>query len=186
MLAIDAPEAFGSLVDAVAETDLARTELALATPGVDLVVARGWYSSTELWSPDLFDRFVCPSVKALAGAAHRHGKKFCYVMTTGLEILGTRLADAGVDVVYFVDPLQGNISLERARDLLGDRMTMVGGVNSFTLQSEGGGEIRDGVRRAIETLGPTNRFILHPVDALFPETPWANVEAMIEAWEEFR
>ena len=46
--------------------------------------------------------------------------------------------------------------------------------------------IRDEVRRAIQTLGPTNRFILHLVDALFPDTPWEGVEHMIEAWQEYR
>jgi hypothetical protein len=34
----------------------------------------------------------------------------------------------------------------------------------------------------MDTLGPTQRFILHPVDALFPDTPWSGIEAMIAAW----
>jgi hypothetical protein len=40
------------------------------------------------------------------------------------------------------------------------------------------------VRRAVETLAPSGRFILHPVDSLFPDTPWSGVEAMIAAWRE--
>ena len=185
-LALDAPTAFGELMDLITETDLVRTELAASTPGVDMVVARGWYSSTDFWSPALFDQFVYPYVAALARAAHGHGVKFGYVMTTGVELLGPRLADAGVDVLYFVDPVQDTITLERARALLGDRMTLVGGINSTRLTSAPAGEIRDDVRRAIDTLGPGNRFILHPVDALFPDTPWRGVETMIEAWAEAR
>jgi hypothetical protein len=34
---------------------------------------------------------------------------------------------------------------------------------------------------AIEKLGPTNRFILHPVDAVFPDIPWDAVKTLIEA-----
>ena len=34
----------------------------------------------------------------------------------------------------------------------------------------------------MNVLGPTNRFILHPMDAVFPDTPWEGVERMIEAW----
>ena len=112
---------------------MARTALAASNPGVDMVVERGWYFSTDFWSPKLFERFLFPHIKELAACAHRYGKKFGYVMTTGVEILGPRLADAGVDV-----------------------------------------------------LGPTNHFILHPVDALFPDTPWEGVEAMIDAWKQFR
>ena len=186
MMAMDAPAAFGQLIDTIAETDYARTELAASTDGVDLVCQRGWYSLTDFWSPRLFDRYVYPHLAELAAAAHRHGKKFGYVMTTGVERLGSRLADAGVDVLYFVDPVLDRISLEKARELFGDRMTMVGGLNALGLASGDPQRIREDVRRAIEVLGPTNRFILHPLDAIFPDTPWEGVEQMIEAWKECR
>ncbi len=186
MLAIDAPEAFARLIDIIAQTDYARTELAAATDGVDMVCQRGWYSSTDFWSPRLFDAHVYPHLAELTALAHRHGKKFAYVMTTGVERLGPRLADAGVDVLYFVDPTLDRISLEKARELFGDRMTMVGGVNALTLASGDRKRIRDEVRRAVEVLAPTNRFILHPMDAIFPDTPWEGVEQMIEAWRECR
>lgn len=184
LMSMDEPESFERLVDIIAETDYARTELAVTTPGVDMVVQRGWYSSMDFWSPGLFDRYVVPHLVELVRLAHTHGKKFGYVMTTGVETLGPRLADAGVDVLYFVDPVQDRFSLERARELLADRLTMVGGINTITLCSGDLTRIREEVRRAMDTLGPTQRFILHPVDALFPDTPWEGVEAMIEAWKE--
>lgn len=183
MLAMDHPGAFGELFHTITATDLARTEMAASTEGVDMVVARGWYSSTDLWSPALFEQFTFPYIKAIAETAHRHGKKFGYVMTTGVETLGGRLADAGVDVLYFVDPVQDTISLETARDLLGDRLTIVGGINTVSLNVDSSDTIRDKVLRAVDILGPTSRFILHPVDALFPDTPWSAIEAMIEAWK---
>lgn len=186
MLALDAPDAFGRMMDIIAETDYARTELAAAHEGVDMVCQRGWYSSTDFWSPALFDQYVFPHLSELTALAHRHGKKFGYVMTTGVETLGPRLADAGVDLLYFVDPVQDGIALQTVRDTLASRMTVVGGTNALTLQSGETGRIRDEVRRAIDTLGSTNRFILHPVDAIFPDTPWAGVETMIEAWTEAR
>ena len=109
MMAMDEPKAFGKLVDIIAEADLGRTELAASFPEVDMVVQRGWYSSTDFWSPKLFNDFVYPHIKELAKTAHKYGKKFGYVMTTGIEILGSRLAEAGVDVLYFADPIQDGI-----------------------------------------------------------------------------
>jgi L-fucose isomerase-like protein len=105
MLALDHPAEFQELFETVTETDRARVDLAARHPGVDLVVERGWYSSTNFWSPALFERFVFPHIRTLAAAAHAHGKKFAYVMTTGVEVLGPRLPEAGVDVLYFVDPI---------------------------------------------------------------------------------
>jgi hypothetical protein len=183
-MAMETPQAFAQLVDIIFEADYGRTKLAVTAPGVDIVVQRGWYSSTDFWSPRLFDRFVVPHLRELTGLAHRYGKKFAYVMTTGVEKLGLCLAEAGVDVLYFVDPVQDRLPLEAARQLLGGRMTLVGGTNALTLASGDRRRIREEVHRAIDVLGPTQRFILHPLDAIFPDTPWEGVEAMIDAWKE--
>ncbi len=183
MMAVDHARAFMDLMEIITQTDLGRTELAASTPGVDIVVARGWYSGLDFWSPDLFNKFVYSYVQKLAAMAHRHGKKFGYTMTTGVEILGGRLAEAGVDILYFIDPVQDDITIEKARDLLGERMTLVGGTNALTLASKNADQIEREVRRAIDVLGPTNRFILHPVDAIFPDTPWQGIEKMIEVWQ---
>jgi hypothetical protein len=184
MMATDAPQAFGQWREIIFATDYARTELAASHPGVDIVCERGWYSSTDFWSPRLFDQFAFPYVARLAELAHRCHKKYAYVMTTGVARLGPRLADAGVDLLYFVDPVQDKITLTKARELLGGRMTLAGGTSALSLKSGDPKRIRDEVRRAIEVLGPTNRFILHPVDAIFPDTPWCGVQQMIEAWKE--
>jgi hypothetical protein len=185
-LAMDNPSAFSELMEIVTETDLARVELAARQPGIDLIVERGWYSSTDFWSPPLFDQFLVEHVRRLADMTHRHGKTFCYTVTTGIEILGPRLVDAGVDVLYFVDTLLDGISLQKARDLLGSKMCLVGGANAITLGTKDPKMIGDEVRQSVAALGPTGRFILHPIDALFPDTPWEGVEMLIEAWEKVR
>jgi uroporphyrinogen-III decarboxylase len=179
------PDSFHKLMDQIAETDYARTELAVKNPGVDMVCQRGWYSSTDFWSPELFDEFIYPHLCHLTKLAHDHNKKFAYTMSTGVATLGPRLADAGVDLVYFIDPLMDSITLQKAAELFGNRMTVVGGISCLSL-NESKETIRKKVKEAIDILGPTNRFILHPVDSLFPDTKWEGVEALIEAWKEFR
>jgi hypothetical protein len=186
LLALDHPKAFSELMEIVTETDVARVELAARQPGIDLIVERGWYSSTDFWSPSLFDQFLVDHVRRLADLSHQHGKNFCYTVTTGVELLGPRLADAGVDVLYFIDPLLDGIPMEKARDLLGSRMCLVGGLNAITLATEDRRVIETEVNQAVSILGPDGRFILHPIDALFPDTPWEGVEMLIEAWEKVR
>ncbi len=185
-MALDNPVSFGRLAEIVADADYGRTELACKSPAVDMIVQRGWYSSTDFWSPKLFDEFIFPYIARIAELSHRYGKKFGYAMTTGVEILGQRLIDAGVDVLYFIDPVQDLISLEKAHDLFSDRMTLVGGINSVSLALHDRAKIVEEVKRALDVLGPTNRFILHPVDALFPDTPWESVELMIETWNTYK
>ncbi|HOM16759.1 MAG TPA: uroporphyrinogen decarboxylase family protein [Thermoguttaceae bacterium] len=184
MLALDAPEAFRELMETIAETDYVRTELAAAAEGVDIVCQRGWYSSTDFWSPKLFDEYVYPYTAELAALVHRYGKKFGYVVTTGLAKIGQRLADAGVDLLYYIDPVMDKISLETARELFGGRTTVVGGTSAVSLASGQPERIRREVRSALDILGPTGRFILSATDALFPDTPWEGVRQMIDVWKE--
>jgi hypothetical protein len=184
-LAMTDSDSFELMMNNIAETDYARTEIAVKNSGVDMVCQRGWYSSTDFWSPELFDAYIFPHLCKIAQLAHDHGKKFAYTMSTGVETLGPRLADAGVDVLYFIDPLMDNITLEKAAKLFGNRMTVIGGISCISL-NEDKEHIRHRVKNALEILGPTNRFILHPVDSLFPDTSWEGVEAMIDAWKEFR
>jgi uroporphyrinogen-III decarboxylase len=184
MMALDAPDAFAGLLDIISETDAARVELAAADPGVDMVVQRGWYSGTDFWSPKLLDTHLFPRIAELARLTHRHGKRYGYVVTTGVDLLGPRLADVGVDVLYFVDPVQDRLPLARARELAEAGMCVVGGTNAISLASGDDQRIRDEARQAMDALGPTHRFILHPVDALFPDTPWPSVEKLVAAWRE--
>jgi hypothetical protein len=186
LMSMDHPEQFGELMGMIAETDYERTELACSSPYIDIVVQRGWYSSTDFWSPTLFDRYVFPHLKQCASLAHIHGKKFGYVMTTGVDTLGDRLIDAGVDLLYFADPVQDGLPLKRAKELASRGMTVAGGTNSVSLASQDRTLIEMEIEQAMELLSPTNRFILHPVDAVFPDTPWESIEIMIDCWKRCR
>jgi uroporphyrinogen-III decarboxylase len=181
---MDDPSAFRQLLDCITETDLARTKLAAGHPGVDMVVERGWYASTEFWSPRILDQFLFPHISILAAAAHERGKPFGYVMTTGIDKLGRRLVEAGVDVLYFLDPYKDAITLGTALDWLGGRITLVGGVSALALDASRQ-EIERNTGQAMKILGETNRFILHPVDSIFPDTPWEGLNTMIETWRSF-
>jgi len=178
------PDAFATLMDTIADFDRRRTQFMLEVGGVDLVVQRGWYSSTDFWSPALFRRFVLPHLRQLVDLTHQAGARFAYVMTTGILSLADLLLEADIDLLYYVDPVQDRLDLAAARDTFRGRIALAGGVNSgVTLARGTPEEIRQAVHAAITTLGLSG-FILAPVDALFPDTPWASVEAMIAAWRE--
>ena len=121
----------------------------------------------------------------MAKVAHQHHKLFGYVMTTGIDKLGKRLVDSGVDVLYFLDPHKDNITLERALEWLGDQTTLVGGVSSITLNAPVS-EVKNNTAKAMDILGKTNRFILHPVNSIYPDTSWEGLNTMIEEWRKYQ
>jgi hypothetical protein len=76
--------------------------------------------------------------------------------------------------------------LDKAKELACSGLTLVGGTNALSLQPGQEERLRKEIEGAMKTLGPTGRFILHPVDALFPDTPFGGVEKLIECWQEHR
>ena len=182
--AMENPSFFQEFVDVMFEFDRRRTEIMLDVGGIDMVVQRGWYSSTDFWSPQLFRRFVLPHLKDLVSMVHQAGLHFAYTMTTGIMPMLEMLKEADIDLLYFVDPVQDNVDLRVLKKQLSGKFALAGGINSsITLKKGSSNEIREAVRTAIETLGPDG-FILSPVDALFPDTPWKSVKTMIDSWKE--
>jgi len=186
MAAMTEPEFFLELLDIISDFDQRRTEMMLDVGGVDMVVERGWYSATDFWSPALFRQYLTPRIKRLTDTAHQAGARFAYVMTCGAPAMASELLAAGIDLLYYVDPVQDKTDLTVVKAKFKGRIAVAGGVSSaVTLHGGSHEEIRQAVHTAVHQLGPTG-FILAPVDGLFPDTPWSSVEAMIEAWREVR
>lgn len=186
LAAMTQPDFFAELMDIVVAFDCRRTEIMLEVGGVDVVAQRGWYSSTDFWSPRLFKRFLVPGIQRISAMAHGAGAKFAYTMTMGAFTMADHLIAAGVDLLYYVDPVQDKTGLALVKQKFRGKLALAGGVNSaVTLGSGSRAEIRVAVEQAMQLLGPDS-FILAPVDAIFPDTPWASVEAMIEAWQDVR
>lgn len=183
--AMTEPAFFQELVDIVFKFDLMRTEMLLDFGGIDMIVQRGWYSSTDFWSPELFKKYVSPNLKKLVRLVHQKGVKFGYTITTGIIAMIKDLIDAGVDLIYFVDPEGDKLNLPELKEITKGRISIAGGISSAMTLNKMNNEdrIREKVRIAMETMGDKG-FILSPVDALFPDTPWENVRIMIDTWKE--
>jgi uroporphyrinogen-III decarboxylase len=125
-------------------------------------------------------------VLKLAAITHQAGALFAYTMTTGALAMAEELLAAKTDLLYYVDPVQEKGDLAVIKEKFRGRLAVAGGISSaMTLHGGSREEIRRAVHTAVQKLGPSG-FILAPVDALFPDTPWPSVEAMIEAWREVR
>jgi uroporphyrinogen-III decarboxylase len=187
-LTADQPGFVRELLGLIAQWNARRMEVMLEV-GVDLFIRRGWYESTEFWSPKLYDEFLLPSLKADAEATHQAGAKFGYIMTSGSAPLLDMIMDAGVDVLIGVDPVQGRgTELAEIKRRTVGRMALWGGVNGFLTVEQGEEqEVREAVRQALSVLAPAGGFILSPVDNVTADTPttWRNVAALIDEWQKF-
>jgi len=185
LLAMEEPETIQELLQIISEWNMKRMEIYLEE-GIDLLVRRAWYESTDLWSPSLYRKFFFPLLKKEVELVHQVGAKFGYIMTSGIMPLLNDFLELGIDVLIGVDPLEGKgTNLKLLKERLGEKICLWGGVNGFlTIERGEEKEVKETVEKSISILGPQG-FILSPVDSVTDnsERTWNNVKTMIKAWK---
>jgi len=155
----------------------------LVDAGVDVILHRAWYEIPDFWGVDAYRRFLKPLLREEAAIVQQAGRKFSYIMTKGIMHRLDDFMDIGMDMLWGVDPVQGEADLQKLAEKVRGRMCVLGGMNGNLTVSEGSPEeIKRDVEEAIRVLGPGGGFVLSPVDKIEEWTPWENVEAMLERW----
>jgi len=179
MLAVRNPDLLHRLLDVISSWSSQSIRMITQFGHCDMIVHRGWYE--YYWSPKLYKKFLAPRIKKEVELAHRAGAKYCYVMTTGIMPFLDIFKEMEFDVIYGVDPVQGNIDLKRVKDGVGDHICIWGGVNSAVTLTGAKEGVEKAVEAAIRTLGP-HGFILGAIDTLYQDTIWDNFVTMIQSW----
>ncbi len=185
LLAMDEPETIEEFLQMISQWNMKRMEIYL-DEGVDLLVKRAWYESTDFWSPSLYHKLIFPILKREIELTHQAGAKFGYAMTSGQMPLLDYFLKSGIDTLIGVDPVQGKgTNLKLFKEKLGRKICLWGGVNGFlTVERGTEREIEEAVEKSISILGPEG-FILAPVDSINDdsERTWNNVKTMIKTWK---
>ena len=189
LAALDDPAFLEAYVAVVARCNLRIMEL-LIDAGVDVIVRRGWYESTDFWSPTLYRRFLFAPLQQEVHLARQAGVKLSYVMNTGAMPLLPAFADLGFDVLSNLDPLGPGMDLAAVKARIGDDICLCGGVNNTHVLEQGSGvEVERAVCEAIDSLAPGSGFILAPgdsvgyVDGLDTDLVQRNIDVMIATWQ---
>ena len=94
------------------------------------------------------------------------------------------LIEIGVDVLNPVQP--ECVDPVALKEQYGDRLSFWGTIGTQTTMPFGTPEeVRETVKRMIETVGKGGGLLVAPTHLLEPEVPWENIEAMIQAVKDF-
>jgi len=185
LLAIDEPETIKELLRIISEWNMKRMKVYLEE-GIDLLIRRAWYESTDFWSPSLYRKFIFPVLKKEIELVHQAGAKCGYIMTSGVMPLLDDFLQLDIDVLIGVDPVQGKgTDLKLLKERLDEKICLWGGVNGFLTIGQGEGkDVEDAVDESISILGPKG-FILSPVDNVREDSERArnNIKTMIKTWK---
>lgn len=179
------PQLVHDVTDKVCEFYYEANELFYAQAG-DLVDAFffGNDFGTQLdliCGPAQFDEFILPWFKKFTEQAHRHGYQVVLHSCGSIHRVIERLIKLGVDCIH---PLQAKAQNMDAESLSCDfkgRIAFMGGIDTQDLLVNATAEqVKADVRRVKKLLGPC--YIVSPShEALLPNVPPENVEAMAQA-----
>jgi len=164
-----------------------------------LVLIGGWgrlgvdaWFLTEDWgtqlalmiSPETWRRYFARRYRRLCEEAHRWKMEVVFHSCGNVTAIVGDLIDAGVDVLDPVQPEAMDLDL-LAREF-GGRIAFSGGISDQALVAYTPDQVRDHVRRALDTLGHAhgNAYLVGPSNVLPPEIPPRNLVALFEACHE--
>jgi hypothetical protein len=191
VLSLTRPEIIEEYARIIHEWNMRQIGAYLDVTKAELIVRRGWYETTEFWTPDAFRRIIAPTLKREADLVHQAGRKFGYIITSAFVPLLDDILGAGIDVLIGLDPAEGKgTSLSAIKERFRRaRRCLWGGVSgAITVECGTGEETEEAVRTALATLGSDGGLILSPVDNVREDTENArrNTRRFIEAWKKYR
>ena len=165
-----------------------RTARHAAEIGVDIIMFGDDVGTQKalMMSPETWRRWVKPATAATIAAAKAvNPDVLAFYHSDGViyDII-PELIEIGVDVLNPVQPECMDPVL--LKQLYGDKLSFWGTIGTQTTMPFGTPEeVRETVRRMIETVGKGGGLVIAPTHVLEPEVPWENVEALVQAIKDF-
>jgi uroporphyrinogen-III decarboxylase len=171
--------------------NMKQIEVYLDVTEADLIIRRGWYETTEFWTPKAFRTIIAPTLKREAELVHQAGKKYGYIITSAFMPILDDMLETGIDVLIGLDPKEGKgTDLQAVKGKFTAKNKCIwGGVSgAVTVEQGSEQETEEAVMQALQTLGKGGGFILSPVDNVREDTPnaWKNTNKFIETWKKHR
>ena len=175
------PDTVRAAMDVMQPALIAEGLAAARASGIPAVWVGGWRSASALVSPRLWNAFVFPYLEAMVAALAREGivsiLHFDQDWTRDLA----RLRDLPPRACVL--NLDGMTDIRRAKEMLGDRMALMGDVPPALLSAGTPDEVHRYVRDLARDCGPTGLLLCAGCDTPLDALP-ANVEAFVAAARE--
>jgi uroporphyrinogen-III decarboxylase len=185
------PELIKEYAAIIHKWNLKQIEIYLDVTEADIIIRRGWYESTEFWTPRAYRAIIAPMLKKEAELIHQAGRKYAYIITSAFMPILDDILDTGIDILIGLDPVEGKgTNLQQVKDKFKVKHRCLwGGVSGAqTIEQGNEAETEAAVLEALRVLGKDGGFILSPVDNVRENTPnaWKNTYKLIDTWKKYR
>lgn len=184
MTMLTEPAMFEAVIERITDFYLEANEIfyQAAEGRVDAVLIGNDFGSQRalIVGPELLRQFVFPGTRKLVQQAHRHGIKVIHHSCGAVRDVIPDLVELGVDAIHPIQALATGMNAEGLQRDFHDRVSFCGGVDAQDLLVNGTPrEVTEAVQ-ALRELFPTGLIISPSHEAVLPDIPPANIEAMVE------
>jgi uroporphyrinogen decarboxylase len=173
------------LLETLSDYLLQLTRRWLTTPISAIFMGDDWGSQTRMMvSLPLWRKFFRPHYRRIFDEIHRAGKDIIFHSCGHVLEIIPDLIDLGVDVL---DPVQpGAMNIEEVARKFGGKISFCGAIDDQRLEDYSPQEVRDVVRRTIDTLGRPFGcgYIGTAANSVTPTVPFENLEALLRTFHE--
>lgn len=131
-------------------------------------------------SPDMVRRFIMPGCKKLVEQAHSYGLKVIYHSCGSIVDIIPDLIEAGVDIIHPIQALAAGMEPQGLKEKFGDKVSFCGGVDTQDLLVNGTPEDVKNKVKELRTIIPTGLIISPSHEAILPDIPPANIQALFD------
>lgn len=156
---------------------------------------RGWHATmnetdfghttSTFVSPATIRRLFLPAIKFNVNSAHAHGLDFFQHSCGDNRPILDQFVEADIDCEQSLQP-QAGMEPAVIKEMTGNRIAAWGGVDTANLVAGSPEDVRDDVRRAMESAKTGGGFILGPSHSVAYGTKYDNFMAMLDEFDKLR
>jgi uroporphyrinogen decarboxylase len=149
----------------------------MAQTGCDMLSNGDSPAGPDLIPPDLYRQYAFPYEQRIVEEAHNAGLPYTLHICGNTELILEDMIATGADALE----LDYKTDIRRIAEVFRDRITLIGNIDPSGVLAMGStADVRSKTRDLVRIMGPSNRFILNAGCAIPPNTPEANLRAMLD------
>jgi uroporphyrinogen-III decarboxylase len=154
--------------------------------GINILRLNDSTGNMSLISPQQWKELIFPHMRVVCDELHRYHPRtlvYCHICGNILPIADL-LVETGLDCIGPLDPL-GGFTVAQMRAKVGDRVSLMGGVNTLTLLQKTPQDVQREASECIRGAGTAGGFVLGSGCVVPRHSPQENIAALVQAAKDF-
>lgn len=176
---MDHPDKFNQLIKLMNKLSIEACKISADSPIEIGIIPEN--SGTLLVSPNQFKKYCFDMLAEYAKIFHSRKKQILLHACGHLKGLLKQIKATGLDGIESLSsPPTGNVELEYALEVLGEKMTIIGGIDPVEFVNLSGDILERNIKKTLDIMKDHNRFMLMPSDSTVANTPLDNFDKVME------